>query len=132
MLVPGNVGCWRGAKPSQPPVARLGRLLEPGSHYAADRVIEAHVYDRVRKFPRQASQDAAAKHRPPFTMTAASATWRPATAPLPPKASSREPVVKPVGKPDAANPHVRLDERGRETEPLAMPQRHRALPQLDW
>ena len=35
-----------------------------------------------------------------------------------------------VGKPDAANPHVRFDERGRETEPLAKPQRHRALPQL--
>jgi hypothetical protein len=24
-----------------------------------------------------------------------------------------------IGKPDAANPHVRFDERGRETEPLA-------------
>jgi len=35
-----------------------------------------------------------------------------------------------VGKPDAANPHVRFDERGRETEPLAKPQRHRALPRL--
>ena len=44
--------------------------------------------------------------------------------------SSREPVAKPVGKPDAGNPHVRFDERGRETEPLAMPQRHRALPRL--
>jgi hypothetical protein len=28
--------------------------------------------------------------------------------------------MKPVGKPDAGNPHVRFDERGRETEPLAM------------
>src|SRR6516225_4005191 len=46
------------------------------------------------------------------------------------RASSREPVAKPVGKPDAANPHVRFDERGRETEPLAMPHRHRALPRL--
>ena len=27
--------------------------------------------------------------------------------------------MKPVGKPDAGNPHVRFDERGRETEPLA-------------
>jgi hypothetical protein len=26
--------------------------------------------------------------------------------------------VKPVGKPDAGNRHVRFDERGRETEPL--------------
>jgi len=25
------------------------------------------------------------------------------------------PTVKPVGKPDAGNPHVRFDERGRET-----------------
>ncbi len=28
----------------------------------------------------------------------------------------REPDVKPVGEPDAANPHVRFDERGVETE----------------
>src|SRR5580698_8175571 len=31
------------------------------------------------------------------------------------KASCREFVVKPVGKPDAGNPHVRFDERGGET-----------------
>jgi len=30
-------------------------------------------------------------------------------------------AVKPVGKPDAGNRHVRFDERGRETEPLAKP-----------
>jgi hypothetical protein len=34
----------------------------------------------------------------------------------------RGPAVKSVGKPDAGNPHVRFDERGRETERLAMPQ----------
>jgi hypothetical protein len=32
------------------------------------------------------------------------------------KASCREPAMKPVGKPDAGNPHVRFDERGRETD----------------
>jgi hypothetical protein len=31
----------------------------------------------------------------------------------------RGPAAKSVGKPDAGNPHVRFDERGRETEPLA-------------
>jgi hypothetical protein len=31
-------------------------------------------------------------------------------------------AVKPVGKPDAGNPHVRFDERGRETGRLAQPQ----------
>src|ERR1019366_4271864 len=30
----------------------------------------------------------------------------------------REYVVKPVGKPDAGNPHVRFDERGGETDRL--------------
>jgi hypothetical protein len=31
-------------------------------------------------------------------------------------------TMKPVGKPDVGNPHVRFDERGWETERLAMPQ----------
>src|SRR6185369_8448362 len=31
-------------------------------------------------------------------------------------------AVKPVGKPDAGNPHVRFDERGRETERCRMAQ----------
>src|SRR5271165_6353630 len=34
----------------------------------------------------------------------------------------RGPAVKSVGKPDAGNPPVRFDERGRETERLAKPQ----------
>jgi hypothetical protein len=29
--------------------------------------------------------------------------------------------MKPVGKPDARNPHVRFDERGRETSSLLQP-----------
>lgn len=51
MLVPGNLGAW-------PEVCgALNRMMRgwcgyfsPGSHYATDRVIEAHVYDRVRNF----------------------------------------------------------------------------------
>ena len=51
ILVPGNQGPW-------PEVCgQLNRLLRGwcayfsyGSHYATDRVIEAHVYDRVRHF----------------------------------------------------------------------------------
>ena len=30
-------------------------------------------------------------------------------------------MVKPVGEPDAGNPHVRFDERGRETGPRCAP-----------
>jgi hypothetical protein len=39
------------------------------------------------------------------------------------RALGRRPVslaVKPVGEPDAGNPHVRFDERGRETERLSV------------
>ena len=51
MLVPGNKGAWEEVRDA------LNRMLRgwagyfsPGSHYATDRVIEAHVYDRVRNF----------------------------------------------------------------------------------
>src|ERR1700678_404090 len=51
--------------------------------------------------------------------TRCSAPWaccNPADAVIP--ASCREPATKPVGKPDAGNPHVRFDERGGETDCL--------------
>jgi hypothetical protein len=35
--------------------------------------------------------------------------------------------MKPVGEPDAGNPHVRFDERGGETDCV---KRHRASPRL--
>ncbi len=51
MLVPGNMGRWEEVRDA------LNRMLRgwagyfsPGSHYVTDRVIEAHVYDRVRGF----------------------------------------------------------------------------------
>jgi hypothetical protein len=39
-------------------------------------------------------------------------------------------MMKPVGKPDAGNLHVRFDERGEETERVSA--RHRASPRLYW
>ena len=51
MLVPGNKGAWEEVRDA------LNRMLRgwagyfsPGSHSATDRVIEAHLYDRVRNF----------------------------------------------------------------------------------
>ena len=51
ILVPGNKGSWEEVR------STLNRLLRGwcgyfslGSHYASDRVIEAHLYDRVRNF----------------------------------------------------------------------------------
>jgi RNA-directed DNA polymerase len=51
ILVPAQMGAWEEV------CGKLNRLLRgwcgyfsPGSHYAADRAIEAHLYDRVRNF----------------------------------------------------------------------------------
>jgi RNA-directed DNA polymerase len=51
MLVPGNTDDWEKV------CGALNRLLRgwcgyfsPGSHYATDRALEAHIYDRVRNF----------------------------------------------------------------------------------
>ena len=51
ILVPGNKGPWEEVR------GTLNRLLRgwcgyfsPGTHYVTDRVIEAHLYDRVRNF----------------------------------------------------------------------------------
>ena len=51
ILVPGNMGRWEDV------CAQLTRLMRgwcgyfsPGSHYTTDKVIEAHIYDRVRNF----------------------------------------------------------------------------------
>ena len=117
MLVPGNMGEWTEVRDG------LNRLLRgwsgyfsPGSHYTVDRAVEAHLYDRVRNF-------LARRHKLPtrgsrrFSMRQYSALWACcvcACAEIPTPA--REPATKPVGKPDAGNPHVRFDERGGETD----------------
>jgi RNA-directed DNA polymerase len=51
ILVPGNKGPWVEVR------SDLNRLLRgwcgyfsPGTHYVTDRVVEAHLYDRVRNF----------------------------------------------------------------------------------
>src|SRR5882757_10121746 len=51
ILVPGNKGSWPEV---QGTLTRLLRgwcgYFSPGSHYASDRLIETHLYDRVRNF----------------------------------------------------------------------------------
>jgi RNA-directed DNA polymerase len=51
ILVPGNKGAWDEVRGT---VKRLLRgwcgYFSPGTHYATDRAIEAHLYDRVRNF----------------------------------------------------------------------------------
>ncbi len=51
VLVPGNKGTWAEVRDT---LNRLPRgwcnYFSPGSHYVTDRVVEAHLYDRVRNF----------------------------------------------------------------------------------
>ena len=51
ILVPGNKGSWDEVRGT---VNRLLRgwcgYFSPGTHYVTDRVVEAHLYDRVRNF----------------------------------------------------------------------------------
>jgi RNA-directed DNA polymerase len=70
ILVPGNMGQWDEVRDA------LNRLLRgwcgyfsPGSHYVADRAIEAHLYDRVRNFLARRHK-MPARAIGPFTMTA--------------------------------------------------------------
>jgi RNA-directed DNA polymerase len=70
ILVPGNMGRWDEVRDA------LNRLLRgwcgyfsPGSHYVANRAIEAHVYDRVRNFLARRHK-MPARAIGPFTMTA--------------------------------------------------------------
>jgi RNA-directed DNA polymerase len=69
ILVPGNMGRWEDVR------AQLARLMRgwcgyfsPGSHYVTDRVIEAHIYDRVRNF--LVRRHKIPTRTGPFTMTA--------------------------------------------------------------
>lgn len=70
ILVPGNMGRWEEVRDT------LNRLLRgwcgyfsPGSHYVADRAIEAHLYDRVRNFLVRRHK-MPARSIGPFSMTA--------------------------------------------------------------
>jgi RNA-directed DNA polymerase len=70
ILIPGNMGRWEEVRDS------LNRLLRgwcgyfsPGTHYAVDRAVEAHVYDCVRSFLARRHK-MPARSIGPFTMTA--------------------------------------------------------------
>jgi len=51
LLQPGNKGAWDEVSRSLNRMLRgWGGYFSPGSHYATDKQIEAHLYDRVRNF----------------------------------------------------------------------------------
>jgi RNA-directed DNA polymerase len=111
VLVPGNIKPWPEVRD------QLNRLLRGWSAYfcygtraRAYKAVDHHVCGRVRHFLRR-------RHKVPSRGTerfpsdlifggSAFCRWTTAVGL----------TMKPVGKPDAGHPHVRFDERGRETE----------------
>ena len=81
----------------------------------AYRAIDNYVYDRVRHFlvKRHKVPRAAPAASPASVFGEIGASCSSAGPPGPAAVSL---AMKPVGKPDAGNPHVRFDERGGETE----------------
>ena len=116
LLVPGNMGAWPEVRD------RLNRLLRGwatyfshGTRLQAYRAVDNHVYERVRHF-------LVRRHKVPSRGTRRFSdevvfgelgVLRLRRVHLGAAAVCRE--MKPVGKPDAGNPHVRFDERGGET-----------------
>ena len=105
---------------------RLNRLLGGWSGYfgygtlsAAYRAVDRHVGDRVQRFLNRRAKRDGRGVRPCSPDGIFGETTASALNPRQTGRARREPDMKSVGKPDAGNPHVRFDERGRETEPLA-------------
>ena len=102
--------------------ARLVHVTSPtGLVGRPIRSVDQYVYDRVRDFlARRHKVQGRGTRR--FSLSCLRGTRRA----VPRSACSDRPVVcltvKPVGKPDAGNRHVRFDERGGETERCQRPQ----------
>jgi group II intron maturase len=104
-------------------LARLNRLLGGWSAYFSHgalasvyRAVDDHVYDRVRNFLRR-------RHKAPGRLARTSTrNWACCAFVAGAKGPDVCLTMKPVGKPDAGNPHVRFDERGGETERCRMAQ----------
>jgi len=117
LLVPGNMGAWPEARAAQLPIAGLVdvlRLRHPPAGVPSDR------QPRLRPgppLPGSASQGALARHQPLPARSGVRRTWGAPPQACPFGTPAVCPAMKPVGKPDAGNPHVRFDERGGETEP---------------
>src|SRR5918999_764173 len=112
----------RGVHPAKPTSGRLVCLLRLRNALAG---LSGGRQPRLRpgtRIPVQAAQGARTWHAAVLRRTG---LWRPRRAASSKRAYWTSAVcltMKPVGKPDAGNPHVRFDERGRETELRRMAQ----------
>src|SRR5258708_2353365 len=114
LLAPGNTGAWTEVRD------RLNQILRGWSAYfsygtrtQAYRAVDHYVADCVRHFLRRrhkVSSRGTARFSDDVIFSEMGVLQLRQV-----QLGPRESTVKPVGKPDAGNPHVRFDERGWET-----------------
>jgi RNA-directed DNA polymerase len=130
LLVPGNKEPWPAV------CTQLNRLLRGWSAYfgygtrlPAYRAVDNHVHDRVRAFLRKRHkvQGRGTQRFSDDQVFGELGVLRLRRVQLPPPCASRWNQSE---SRDAGNPHVRFDERGRETERCRHGLSHRALPRL--
>ena len=122
LLTPENKGAWPEVQ------ARLNRLLGGWSAYFSHgalasvyRAVDDHVYDHVRNSCADDTKRRGAAQRG-FLVRTSTRNWACCAFVAGAKGPDVCLTMKPVGKPDAGNPHVRFDERGGETERRRMAQ----------
>ena len=102
---------------AQPNVGGLDELLPPRNPQTG---LSSSGQLRLRTSARisaEEAQGAVARHPSVLRRGGVRQVGSNPTPPHPPGAATSKSLrMKPVGKPDAGNPHVRFDERGRETE----------------
>ena len=120
-------GFWTPAAPRLSACAAGRRLKRVGvlrlRHAVAG--VSGSRQSRLRPrptLPRPSAQSAGTRHAPVLPRGGLRRTGRVAPQAHAHWTAAVSLATKPVGKPDAGNPHVRFDERGGETERLAQPQ----------
>ena len=107
----GAVG--RSVRAAESEVERLASVLRTAEPTKAYRAVDEHVYESVRHFLRRRHKVSSHGTRQfPRNGCLENWAWSGCRGRW---ARVRESTMKPVGKPDAGNPHVRFDERGWET-----------------
>ena len=116
LLVPRNVAPWTEVRD------RLNRVLRGWSNYfgygtrlMAYRAVDWYVYNGVRSFLRRRHKVPSRGSTRYSDAVVFGKRWACCDCGMCTLGPFRELAVKSVGKPDAGNPHVRFDERGRET-----------------
>ncbi len=116
----GNVA--ERTQKAEPASRRLGRVFLSWNLRLGLRSGRPPSLRSRQTLPVQTAQGARTRHKPVLERSSLRRIGSVAPSMRAPRAYAVGLAMKPVGKPDAGNPHVRFDERGRETGRLQLAQ----------